>query len=234
MTPYPRRDRSNSKDKSSAPQGNETFRRFHGYLGTGPWKILVEGEVAPDPESEDDPGPEPESTPKPEPESQPKTETESEVEPEFAAGPESECVPEPESTAGAAEGSAPYIPMPLGHTDDTTPTADPEEKHSGEKDLEDDVRAKLKEEELILDEPVEKMMNMEIYQRKDKGDMEGFERGLKYCLEFNIWKTEREWKLQKMHEAKSTLAPADNENKTELKLKLGSRAMKSTKTESSQ
>ena len=142
MTPYPRRDRSNSKDKSSAPQGNDTFRRFHGYLGTGPWKILVQGEVAPEPESEDEPGPEPESTPKPEPESQPKTETESEVEPEFAAGPESECAPEPESTAGAAEGSAPYIPMPLGHTDDTTPTADPEEKNSGEKELEDDMKRK--------------------------------------------------------------------------------------------
>ena len=46
--------------------------------------------------------------------------------------------------------------------------------------------------------------------------MEGFERGSKYCLEFNIWKTEREWKLQKIYEAKSTLAPADNANKTEI------------------
>ena len=99
--------------------------------------------------------------------------------------------------------------MPLGHTDDTTPTAHPEEEKSGEKYLEDDVRAKLEEEELILDETVEKMMNMEINQRKDEGEMEGFERSSKYCLEFNIWKTEKEWKLQKMHEAKSTLAPAD-------------------------
>ena len=42
---------------------------------------------------------------------------------------------------------------------------------------------------------------MEINQRKDEGDMEGFERGSKYRLNFNIWKTEREWRLQKMHEA---------------------------------
>ena len=36
MTPYPRRDRSNSKDRTNAIQGNETFRRFHGYMETGP------------------------------------------------------------------------------------------------------------------------------------------------------------------------------------------------------
>ena len=106
MTPYPRRDGSNSKDKSSATQGNETFRRFHGYLGTEPWKILVQGEAAPKPESKDEPEPEQESAPEPEPESEPETETESVVEPEFTAGPESECAPEPESTAEAAEGSA--------------------------------------------------------------------------------------------------------------------------------
>ena len=58
-------------------------------------------------------------------------------------------------------------------------------------------------------------MNMKIKQREDEGDMESFERGSKYCLEFNIWKTEREWRLQKMHGAKSTLVPADNENETE-------------------
>ena len=46
--------------------------------------------------------------------------------------------------------------------------------------------------------------------------MEGFEEGSKHCLQFNIWRTEREWKLQKIHEANSTLAPADDANKTEL------------------
>ena len=194
MTPYPRRDRSNSKDRSSATQGNETFRRFHGYFGTGPWKILVLEEGAPEPESEDESEPEPESAPEPEPESEPESETESAVEPEFAAGPEYECAPEPESIAGDAEGSAPYIPIPPGHLDDTTPMADPEEENSGEKDLGDDERAKLEEEELVLDETVEKIMSMEINQRKEEGDMEGFERGSKYRLEFNIWKTEREWR----------------------------------------
>ena len=177
MTPYPRRDGSNSKDRSSATQGNETFRRFYVYFGTGPWKILVRGEGAPEPESEDEPEPEPESAPESKSESEPETETESAVEPEFAAGPESECAPEPESTAGAAEGSALYIHMPLGHTDDTTPMADPEEENSGEKDLEDDMSAQMEEEELALDETVENMMNMEINQGKDVGDMEGM-RGL--------------------------------------------------------
>ena len=85
------------------------------------------------------------------------------------AGPESEYTPEPGSTARAAEGSAPYILMPLRHMDHTTPTADAEEGNNGEKDLGDNERAKLKE---------EKIMNMEINQRKDEGDMEGFERGL--------------------------------------------------------
>ena len=46
--------------------------------------------------------------------------------------------------------------------------------------------------------------------------MKGFEEGSKYRLEFNIWNTEREWELMKRHEAKSTPAPADKENNTEL------------------
>ena len=166
MTPYPRRVRTSSRESSSASQGNEMFRMFHGHFGTGPWKVLVE-EAA------------------------------------------------PESTAAAAEGSATCIPVASDQqTDDTTPTADPEEENSGEKDLENDEREKLEEEELVLDETVEKMMNMEIKQREDDGDMEKFERGSKYCMKCNIWKTEREWRLQKMHKAKSTLAPADNENNT--------------------
>ena len=137
----------------------------------------------------------------------------------------------PESTAADAEGSAPYIQVASDQqTDDTTPTAGPEEESSGEEDLENDERAKLEEEELVLVETVEKMMNMEIKQREDEGDMESFERGSKYCLKFNIWKTEREWRLQKMHEAKSTLAPADNENNTGQKMRTGSKTMKPTKT----
>ena len=56
----------------------------------------------------------------------------------------------------------------------TTHMADPEVESKREKDLEDDMRAKLEEVELILDETVKQMMNMEINQRKDEGDMEGF------------------------------------------------------------
>ena len=59
------------------------------------------------------------------------------------------------------------------------------------------------------------MMDMEITQRMDEGDMEVFEEGSKYRLELNIWKTEREWQLMKRHEAKSTPAAADEENNTQ-------------------
>ena len=45
ITPYPRRDGSASGDRINASQGNETFRRFRGYFGTGPWKVLVEDPV---------------------------------------------------------------------------------------------------------------------------------------------------------------------------------------------
>ena len=38
--------------------GNETFRRFHPYMGTGPWKLLVQEDAAPEPESGVEPDPE--------------------------------------------------------------------------------------------------------------------------------------------------------------------------------
>ena len=82
-------------------------------------------------------------------------------------------------------------------------------------DLEGDKRAKMEEEQLAWDKTVKKMMDMEISQRIDEGDMEGFEEGSKYRLEFNIWKTEREWELLKRHEAKSNPAAADEENNTQ-------------------
>ena len=40
-------------DRWLKTQGNENFRRFHAYLGTGPWKLLVQEEAAPGPGSED-------------------------------------------------------------------------------------------------------------------------------------------------------------------------------------
>ena len=124
-----------------------------------------------------------------------------------------------QSAAAAREGSAP-APMAVSvqQTADTTPTAEPgKESSEEEEDLENDEKARLEEEQLVWDETVKDMMNMEIKQRKDEGDMEGIERGSNYRLRFNIWRTEREWKLQRMHEAKteSTLAPADNGNNTE-------------------
>ena len=45
MTPYPRRDRTPSRDRTKASQGNETFRRYHGYFGFGPRKVLVRDPV---------------------------------------------------------------------------------------------------------------------------------------------------------------------------------------------
>ena len=86
---------------------------------------------------------------------------------------------------------------------------------SEEEDSEGDERAKMEEEQVELDETVQQMMDMEISQRKDEGDMKGFEEGSKYRLEFNIWKTEREWELMKRHEAKSTPAAAEEENNTQ-------------------
>ena len=48
ITPYPRRDRSASGDKTKASQGNETYRRFRGHFGDpgpGPWKIIMRSPV---------------------------------------------------------------------------------------------------------------------------------------------------------------------------------------------
>ena len=44
IIPYPKRDRSASRDKRNASQSNETFRRFRGYFGDpgpGPGKLIV-------------------------------------------------------------------------------------------------------------------------------------------------------------------------------------------------
>ena len=59
---------------------------------------------------------------------------------------------------------------------------DPKGDSKRKKDLEDDMRARLEEEELTLDETVEEFMNMKINQRKNDGDLDGFEEGSKYHL----------------------------------------------------
>ena len=57
IPPYPRRDRSASRDKKNASQGNETFRRFRGCFGDpgpGPWKLIVRDPVQPSPATADE------------------------------------------------------------------------------------------------------------------------------------------------------------------------------------
>ena len=74
---------------------------------------------------------------------------------------------------------------------------------------------------------------MEITQRKNEGDLEGQEKGSNFRLRFNIWKTEKEWKFWKEHEAKneakteSILAPADESLVFETCLKLSNLQCKS-------
>ena len=86
---------------------------------------------------------------------------------------------EVESAAVATEASAP-APMAVSgqQTAGTTPTAGSGKESSEEEEhLENDEKERLDEEQLVLDETVKDMMNMELKQRKDEGDMEGFERG---------------------------------------------------------
>ena len=76
----------------------------------------------------------------------------------------------------------------------------------------------MEEEQLAWDETVQALMDMEITQRKNEGDLEGHEKGSNFRLRFNIWKTEKEWKFHKEHEAKteSTLVPAEKLNKNKV------------------
>ena len=46
ITPYPGRNRSSSRDKSGASQGNETFQMLQGSFGTKPWNKAWERAVA--------------------------------------------------------------------------------------------------------------------------------------------------------------------------------------------
>ena len=88
------------------------------------------------------------------------------------------------------------------------------EDASEEEDLDGDERAKREEEQIEIDEVIQQMMKMEICQREAEGDREGFEECSKYRLEFNIWKTEKEWKTLTKHEDSITPTAADEENKT--------------------
>ena len=101
MTPYPRRDRSSSKDRTNATPGNETFRRFHAYIETGPW-LLLKPEAWDESESGTD------SEMESEAEDEPESGTDSEVEPEAEERPASKTESEPEGVA---------VPEPASETE---------------------------------------------------------------------------------------------------------------------
>ena len=130
ITPYPNRNRSSSRDRTGASQGNETFRMLQGLFGTAPWNKAgmraVDG-----------------------------------------------------STAAAGEGLAPaQVAEGTQLTADTPATAEPEEESSEEEEnLEDELRARMEEEQLAWDKTVKALMDMEITQRKNEGDLKGHEKG---------------------------------------------------------
>ena len=257
MTPYPRRDRTPSRDRTNASQGNETFRRYHGYFGFGPRKVLVKDPVqgtpataaegaaltapaGPSLENADtapDAGPVEEDRGSRERREGLEHVTGSSHQSKYSANTNmfrdtSEDTSEEEAEFNYLSKLADSLPDTSSEEEDLTMEADPRylrsqslmralldpssvDDTSEEEDSEGDERAKMEEEQVELDETVQQMMDMEISQRKDEGDMKGFEEGSKYRLEFNIWKTEREWELMKRHEAKSTPAAADEENNTQ-------------------
>ena len=155
------------------------------------------------------------------------SEDESEAEPEVVEvpGPASdELDPGTEVEKAPASKDEPeaepeVVEVPGPASDKLYPEPDSEvetEGDSKEKDeLEDNMRARLEEEEMAIDETVEEFMNMEITQRKNERDLEGFEEGSNYRLKFNIWKIKTDWNLLKRNAAYRILAPADNAIKTQ-------------------
>ena len=136
-------------------------RRFHAYIGTGPL-VLLKQEAMDEPESGTD------SEVEPGAEEEPASETESEVEPEGVAVPEpaseTESVVEPKGAAGPQAGRAPGTAATAEANEnsagrlmgDTANMEDPKGDSKRKKDLEDNIRARLEEEELTMDETVEK------------------------------------------------------------------------------
>ena len=58
-------------------------------------------------------------------------------------------------------------------------------------------KAKIEEDQMVIDEAVKALVEMELIQRKKEGDLEGYEEGSEYWLKFSIWKTEKDWKKTK-------------------------------------
>ena len=81
-----------------------------------------------------------------------------------------------------------------------------------ERDWDEDERAK--EEQNEIDKVTQQMMEMEIGYREAEGDRQGFEEGSKYCLEFNVWKLEKEGATMTKHEDRFIPMAADKINNT--------------------
>ena len=63
--------------------------------------------------------------------------------------------------------------------------------------MDEDEKAKIEEDQMVIDEAVKALVEMELKQRKKEGDLEGYEAGSEYWLKFNIWKTEQDCKKTK-------------------------------------
>ena len=53
-------------------------------------------------------------------------------------------------------------------------------------------KANIEKDQMVIDEAVKALVEMEFIQRKNEGDLEGYEEGLEYWLKFNIWKMEQD------------------------------------------
>ena len=68
-----------------------------------------------------------------------------------------------------------------------------------------------------IDEVVQDMMRIEIRQRRNEGENEGYECGSKHQLMFNIWKVEKDWRSLTRHEVQINPATDDTRNKPAVK-----------------
>ena len=295
ITPYPRKDRSQSGEKTKASQGNETYRRFRGYFGNpvpGPWRVISRGPAPADPEAapaavaavpaQPDPTPAPgrglmeedrggrecgkesqsssiTDMPWESPEESGEEDSnfiflsnlasslpidssedeELETDPRYliskrlmrallgsADSGDSETG-DTDKTQGQAKGGKAGVctsyssPGKKDRTDGTQlEDAREEEDLNGDpddgppvKDVEEDKRAKSEREQNGIDEVVQDMMKIELRQRRNEGDNEGYECGSKHQLMFNLWKVEKDWRSLTRREVQINPATNDTHNK---------------------
>ena len=67
-----------------------------------------------------------------------------------------------------------------------------EDEIQDNENVDEDEKAKIEEDQMVINEAVKALVEMELIQRKKEGDFEGYEEGLEYWLKFNIWKTEQD------------------------------------------